>query len=258
MAKPSPAHEIIVHPIAGQVVRQRTRDTYIDATAMCQAAGKLFADYRRLKRTEEFLNALSIVMGIPITELIQQIQGGYPELQGTWVHPEVAVDLGQWLSVDFRVWVSGIVDDWREMQKLLGPEPTDWTKRFPDKFFEHIYRLHGWGPFNRSVNPPQCVGGYINDLVWDRLAPGLREAIELRIPRRPSGGHRERMHQMLAAEVGAEALKLHIAKLMMIMAAASAWNEVIFFAYRMLPKTRRDLPLSPPRRSPNDQGDFGF
>ena len=66
MAKPSPSHEIIVHPIAGQVIRQRTRDTYIDATAMSQAAGKLFADYRRLKSTDEFLNSLSSAMGIPI------------------------------------------------------------------------------------------------------------------------------------------------------------------------------------------------
>ncbi len=75
MSKPSPANEIIVHPIAGQVVRQRTRDTYIDATAMCEAAGKLFADYWRLKGTKAHLAALSSVMGIPIAELIQP---GFP------------------------------------------------------------------------------------------------------------------------------------------------------------------------------------
>ena len=40
MSKPLPAQEIIVHPIAGQVVHQRTRDAYVDATAMCQAGGE--------------------------------------------------------------------------------------------------------------------------------------------------------------------------------------------------------------------------
>ena len=52
--------------------------------------------------------------------------GGNPCLQGTWVHPRVAVHLGQWLSVEFQVWVTGIVDDWREMQMLLRQEPADW------------------------------------------------------------------------------------------------------------------------------------
>ena len=253
MSKPSPANEIIIHSTAGQVVRQRTRDTYIDATAMCQAVGKLFADYRRLKGTKAHLAALSSAMGIPIAELIQTVMGGNPYLQGTWVHPRVAVHLGQWLSVEFQVWVTGIIDDWREMQMLLRQEPTDWTKRFPDDFFEHICRLHGWTWRGRGVNPPQVVGHYINDLVWDRLALGLRQAIELRIPRLPGGDHRERMHQMLAAAVGIDALKLHLSVLMLHMAAASTWGEFIFIVNRVLPKSGKHLP-KPPKGPPSDQG----
>ena len=253
MSKPSPAHEIIVHPIAGQVVHQRTRDAYIDATAMCQAAGKLFADYRRLKSTDAFLKETSAAMGIPIAELIQIVMGGFPELQGTWVHPRVAVHLGQWLSVEFQVWVTGIVDDWREMQLLLRGEPADWTKQFPDEFFEHIYRLHGWAWRGRGVNPPQIVGHYINDLVWDRLAPGLRQAIELRIPRLPSGEHKERMHQMLVEEVGLAELQAHIAILLHLMERQSEWGMFMFVVNQTLPKGGRHLP-PPPKRSQGDQG----
>ena len=62
MSKPSPAHEIIDHPIAGQVVRQRTRDTYIDARALCEAAGKSFDEYTRWNG--KFLAALSAQMEI--------------------------------------------------------------------------------------------------------------------------------------------------------------------------------------------------
>lgn len=47
-------------------------------------------DYRRLNNTEAFLGELSSVMGIPITDLVVSIQGGVPELQGTWVHPDIA------------------------------------------------------------------------------------------------------------------------------------------------------------------------
>jgi hypothetical protein len=45
-------------------------------------------------------------MGIPITELVQSIRGGTPELQGTWVHPQVAIALAQWLSPEFAVKVT--------------------------------------------------------------------------------------------------------------------------------------------------------
>ena len=52
---------------------------------MCKAAGKLFGHYRELNQTQAFLEELSSVIGIPITDLVQVIQGGIPELQGTWV-----------------------------------------------------------------------------------------------------------------------------------------------------------------------------
>jgi len=94
----------------GVKIRQRTSDNYLDATAMCQANGKLFADYERLKTTQEFLGELSSVMGIPITEqnqiLIKVIQGGKPQNQGTWVHPQVSINLAQWCSPKFAVLVT--------------------------------------------------------------------------------------------------------------------------------------------------------
>lgn len=94
----------------GVKIRQRTSDNYLDATAMCQANGKLFADYQRLKTTQEFLGELSSVMGIPITEqnqkFIQVIQGGKPQNQGTWVHPQISINLAQWCSPKFAMLVT--------------------------------------------------------------------------------------------------------------------------------------------------------
>lgn len=94
MSKLSPANEIIVHSIAGHVVRQRTRDTYIDATGMCQAAGKLWGHYWERPTAKAFAAKLAPDIGIPITALIQSVRGGTPYLQGTWVHPRVAIHLG--------------------------------------------------------------------------------------------------------------------------------------------------------------------
>ncbi len=99
------------------LIQQRKLDGYINATAMCQAAGRLFADYRRLASTDEFLHALSDDMGIPISFIIQSVKGGQGA-QGTWVHPDAAVHLGQWLSPKFAVAVSRWVREW-----LSGHQP---------------------------------------------------------------------------------------------------------------------------------------
>ena len=103
---------LIPHKIEQGVVQQRAVDGYIDATAMCKNAGKSFADYGRLGSTKAFIAVLSSEMGIPISELIQVIKGGIPELQGTWIHPHVAINLAQWLSPKFAVLVSKWVFDW--------------------------------------------------------------------------------------------------------------------------------------------------
>ncbi|MGI4817427.1 MAG: KilA-N domain-containing protein [Janthinobacterium lividum] len=103
---------LIPHDYRGELIPQRATDGYINATAMCKAAGKSFADYNRLASTQDFLNELSSEVGIPITELIQIVGGGTPHLQGTWVHPQVSIHLAQWASPRFAVRVSQWVLEW--------------------------------------------------------------------------------------------------------------------------------------------------
>jgi hypothetical protein len=92
-------------------VGQRAEDGYLNATAMCKAAGKRFHDYQRLDTTDAFLLALSAETVIPVTRLINSLRGGNGP-QGTWVHPKVAIHLAQWLSPEFAVAVSTWVFDW--------------------------------------------------------------------------------------------------------------------------------------------------
>lgn len=104
-------NELVTRVYEGQVIYQRTNDRYMDATAMCRACGKAWADYWRLKTTTEYVSELSTVMGIPITELVEVRQGGLPESQGTWVHPRLAMNLAQWCSARFAVLVSGWMEE---------------------------------------------------------------------------------------------------------------------------------------------------
>lgn len=102
---------IIKHQFQDHAIFQRSKDSYVNLTQMCGAGDKLVADYLRLDSTNEYLTALSAVTGIPITSeskalgLVQIKQGGNQQ-QGTWAHPEVAIDCAQWVNVNLRIWAN--------------------------------------------------------------------------------------------------------------------------------------------------------
>lgn len=114
---------LIQHEVNNSVIEQRSSDGYINATALCKAAGKLFKDYKENKSTNEFLEELALDTGLSIQlgekalveqkqSLIETFPGAPSTGGGTWVHPLVAIHLGQWASGKFAVQVSKWVQDW--------------------------------------------------------------------------------------------------------------------------------------------------
>lgn len=97
----------------GEIIPQRVADGYISATALCQSVGKRYSDYKSLKSTAEFLVELSNQTRLSESQLIHTISGGNPSLQGTWVHPYIAMNLAQWLSPKFAVKVAQWVTEWQ-------------------------------------------------------------------------------------------------------------------------------------------------
>jgi len=83
-------------------IQRRVSDDYVNATAMCKANKKRWSDYRESDRCQLYLDALSQTTEIPVFDLIQSRQG---HGGGTWVHPQVAVDLARWISAPFAVWM---------------------------------------------------------------------------------------------------------------------------------------------------------
>ncbi|MEH1962138.1 MAG: KilA-N domain-containing protein [Nostoc sp.] len=97
--------EINQMPQDGEIGKYLVPKGYVNASQMCKANGKFLADYTKLKSTKQYLQALSNDMKILISLLVMDIQG-YGSEQSTWIHPEIAIDLARWVSVEFRIWAN--------------------------------------------------------------------------------------------------------------------------------------------------------
>ena len=100
----------------GTPISRRTIDGYVNATAMCKANGKQWSKYRESDRCQTHLDALAETSEIRMFDLIESRQG---QGGGTWVHPQVAVDLARWISAPFAVWMDG----WF-LESIQHPQPT--------------------------------------------------------------------------------------------------------------------------------------
>jgi len=103
---------LIDHKTEAAIIHQRIKDGYISATAICKATNKMWGHYWSTEPTKAFIKELSTDIDMPISEMVQSIKGGIPHLQGTWVHPQVAIHLAQWASPKFAVLVTKWVMDW--------------------------------------------------------------------------------------------------------------------------------------------------
>lgn len=101
---------LVQYELEHEVIYQRVKDGYVNATAMCKAAGREWSSYRR--SADAFVAALEGSLQIRRDLLIQTVSTGANELRGTWVHPQVAINLAQWLSPEFAVKVTQWIFDW--------------------------------------------------------------------------------------------------------------------------------------------------
>lgn len=115
---------LVPHTYRGSLIQQRAADGYINATAMCKAARKEWSNYRKSDTTTAFLEALERSLPFGRDPVIQSIMAGPNDARGTWVHPQVAIHLAQWLNADFAVQVSQWVFDWMS-GRAVAPRPAE-------------------------------------------------------------------------------------------------------------------------------------
>lgn len=129
------------------------------------------------------------------------------------------------------------------LDKYLKKEFAAWAKRFPDAFYREIFRLRGWSWNAMSVARPGVVGRYTNDIVYERLAPGILEELQRMNPTLDDGGRARRHHQFLTDDIGHPALAQHLHAVIGLMRASANWDQFKSLLDRAFPKKGTQLEL---------------
>lgn len=121
------------------------------------------------------------------------------------------------------------------LERFLRKELAAWVKTFPDEFFRELYRLKRW-PWSGSSRRPGVVGRYINDLVYERLGPGVLAELERKNPINDKGNRKSKHFQWLTEDIGHPALAQHMHALIGFMRAEDDWDSFKNRFHRAFPK----------------------
>lgn len=112
----------------------------------------------------------------------------------------------------------------RIIDKYVEADARPWVKMFHLDFYRHIYRLNGWDFDPESTARPGVVGTWTND-VYDRLAPGVRQALHARVKRNERGRPTQKLTQLLTPEEGKPALERLLEGVILLMRMSKTWLE---------------------------------
>ena len=129
------------------------------------------------------------------------------------------------------------------LDKFVAKEYSRWVKRFPNAYFENMLRLWGWPPREFIHRLPPAAGRITNDLIYERLAPGVLERLRQVNPPDDKGRRRTKHHQWLTEDCGIPELQEHLIGIIAIMRASP--NKTVFkrAVNRAFPKPHTTIPI---------------
>lgn len=112
------------------------------------------------------------------------------------------------------------------LEILVRKELAVWAKKFPDEFYENIYKLRGWVWPGMNKNRYSVVAHYTRDLIYDRMAPGLLSELVAKSPKDEHGNRDNKLHQWLSSDVGDPMLASHMQTILTLqrLAIANGWG----------------------------------
>lgn len=142
------------------------------------------------------------------------------------------------------------------LELVIRRELAVWARKFPDEFYENIYKLKGWTWPGMSKNRYSVVANYTTNLIYDRLGPGITEELINKTPMNEKGYRSNRLHQWLTEDVGDPMLATHLHSILMFQRLAIAngygWKRFLHMVDQVLPRRGNTLELPLEFTGPND------
>ena len=122
------------------------------------------------------------------------------------------------------------------LEKFISDELLKWAKMFPDEFYQQMARLRGLHYSEIATKRPAYIGRLTNDIVYERLAPGVLEELKIKTPKDDKGRRKHRYHQWLTEDIGNPRLREHLWAVIGLMRASSNWRNFYGLLNRAFPK----------------------
>ena len=128
------------------------------------------------------------------------------------------------------------------LEAFVATELRQWVRTFPPDFYKELFRLRGI-PYPPTKNPPQYIGKLTNNIIYQRLAPGVLDELRSRNPVVGSRGTRKtKHHQWLTEDIGHPKLLQHLSAVIALMKVSTDYEGFKKLLDRALPKYG-DAPL---------------
>jgi len=128
------------------------------------------------------------------------------------------------------------------LEAFIAKELQPWVKTFPNEYYQEMFRLRGLEYSPDSVKRPQYFGTLTNDVVYDRLAPGVRHELKKVVPKREDGRPKATLAQMLTRNTGYPKLREHLGAVVATMRMSNDWHDFKAKLDKFYPRYG-DLPL---------------
>lgn len=111
------------------------------------------------------------------------------------------------------------------LEAFIASELQPWVKTFPDEYYQELFRLRGLKYPLDTVQRPQYFGYLTNDIIYNRLAPGVLNELKRVIPRDSKGKPKSKLFQKLTDNVGYPKLREHMASVVTIMKLSTDYKD---------------------------------
>lgn len=111
------------------------------------------------------------------------------------------------------------------LEEFVDRELQPYLQTFPTDFYKELFRLRGLSWNAASQQRPQYFGKLTNDIVYERLAPGVLAELKRVQVRNAAGKPKHKLFQRLTTNDGYPRLREHLGSVVMLMKLSSSYDE---------------------------------